>query len=63
MGTLLKVIGVFVVATIMTAIPVLLGISFCLSWGVYIKILLGLLCFAVWFFICCAVADMCGKEE
>lgn len=60
-GTL-ETIGIFVIATIAIAIPILATVSFFLSWYASLRYILVILTLFVWGFIAYSIAEMEDKE-
>lgn len=58
MNAILKMIGCLVLGSIIFAIPILVPISFIYNWDGFLKTILVLLAFCVWYFICCTIAEL-----
>lgn len=63
MRVVLETIGIFVVATIGIAIPILATVSFFLGWYASLRFILVVLTLFVWGFIAYSIAEMEDKHE
>ena len=58
MDSILKTIGCIVLTSVIIAIPILVPISFICDWYGFIKLLLVILTFGVWYFVSWTIAEL-----